>query len=244
MRPMRLSLALMLTAAVGAGLTSGCATKKYVRQRIDERVAPVEKQTGELAEVSRRNSSDIQRLNSEVSDARTRADRAQQTADAAQSTAADAGARADRVNSRVDQVVGEVSGVNTKIGAIDAYAVQKTVTVTFKVGQSRLSEEAMAALDELAAELNGKKGFVLEIQGYTDARGNAAVNNQLSDRRARAVYEYLARKGEVPLFRMNLLGFGKERPVGDNKTREGREQNRRVEVRVLTTQLSDVSAAG
>jgi outer membrane protein OmpA-like peptidoglycan-associated protein len=237
-------LALILTAAASASLTSGCATKKYVRQRIDERVTPVEKQTGELAEVSRRNSSDIQRLSTEVSDARTRADRAQQTADAAQSAANDASARADRVNQRVDQVASDVSGVNTKIGAIDAYSVQKTVTITFKVGQSRLGDEAMAALDALAAELDGKKGFVLEIQGYTDSRGSTAVNEQLSDRRARAVYEYLARKHEVPLFRMNLLGFGKERPVGDNKTREGREQNRRVEVRVLTTGLSDVSAAG
>jgi outer membrane murein-binding lipoprotein Lpp len=99
-----LSLALVLTAAVSSGLTSGCATKKYVRQRIDERVAPVEKQTGELAEVSRRNSSDIQRLNTEVSDARTRADRAQQTADSAQSAANEAGTRADRANQRVDQV--------------------------------------------------------------------------------------------------------------------------------------------
>jgi outer membrane protein OmpA-like peptidoglycan-associated protein len=237
----KLSLALILTAAVGSTLASGCATKKYVRQRIDERVAPVEKQTGELAEVSRRNSADIQRLNTEVSDARTRADRAQQTADSAQAAASEAGARADRVNQRVDQVYGEVTG---KIGTIDAYTLSKTVTVTFKVGQSKLSDEAMAALDQLAAELQGKKGFVLEIQGFTDARGSNTVNEQLSDRRARAVYEYLARKHEVPLFRMTLLGFGKDRPVGDNKTREGREQNRRVEVRLLTTQLSDVSAAG
>jgi outer membrane protein OmpA-like peptidoglycan-associated protein len=241
MRRRKLSLALALTAAVGASLASGCATKKYVRQRIDERVAPVEKQTGELAEVSRRNSSDIQRLTTEVSDARTRADRAQETADAARAAATEAGARADRVNQRVDQVVGEVSG---KIGSIDAYTLSKTVTVTFKVGQSKLSEEAMAALDELAAELRGKKGYVVEIQGFTDARGSNAVNEQLSDRRARTVYEYLARKHEVPLFRMTLLGFGEDRPVGDNTTREGREQNRRVEVRVMTTELSDVAAAG
>jgi OmpA-OmpF porin, OOP family len=240
----KLSLALVLAAAVSTGLTSGCATKKYVRQRIDERVAPVEKQTGELAEVSRRNSSDIQRLNTEVSDARTRADRAQQTAESAQSAAGEASAKADRVNQRVDQVAGDVTATNTKIGTIDAYSVAKTVTITFKPGQSRLSEESMAALDQLAAELANKKGYVLEIQGYTDGRGSVSVNDQLSSRRARVVYEYLARKHEIPLFRMNLLGFGEERPVGDNKTREGREQNRRVEVRVMTTQLSDVSASG
>jgi outer membrane protein OmpA-like peptidoglycan-associated protein len=137
-----------------------------------------------------------------------------------------------------------VTAVNNKIGTIDAYSVSKTVTITFKSGQSRLSEEGMAALDQLATELANKKGYVLEIQGYTDGRGNASVNDQLSNRRARVVYEYLARKHQVPLFRMNLLGYGEESPVGDNKTREGRGQNRRVEVRLMTTELSDVSAAG
>ena len=82
----------------------------------------------------------------------------------------------------------------------------------------------------------------LEIQGFTDARGSVAINKDLSDRRARAVYEYLAQKHDVPLFRMNLLGYGKDRPVADNKTREGRAQNRRVDVRVMVSPISDVAA--
>lgn len=231
----KLPTLLIIAAASTTLLTAGCATKKYVRQRVDERVQPLENRTNELEETSRRNSTDIARLNSEVADARDRADKAQMTADSAtttantaQATAVEAGQRADRVNTRVDQVVEN----------IDAYSLSQTVTVIFKVNSDRLDEEAIAALDQLAADFSNRKGYVLDIQGYTDATGGTAKNIALSDRRARAVYQYLAEKG-IPLFRMNLLGFGKGQPVADNTTREGRAQNRRVEVRVMVTQLQD-----
>jgi outer membrane protein OmpA-like peptidoglycan-associated protein len=226
-------LGLVALAAVVA--VSGCATKKYVRQRIDERVAPVEGRTGELEETSRRNSADIQRLSTEVADARTRADqaqasadRAQTSADTARTTAVEATNRADTVNRRVD----------TLVENIDAYELSRTVTIAFKLSQSMLDDEDRAALDALAAELAGKKGYVLDIQGYTDTSGSLQRNIALSDRRARAVYQYLAEKG-VPLHRMNLLGFGEAQPVGDNTTRDGRAENRRVEVRVMTTKLQN-----
>ncbi len=217
---------LLVAIVLGTTFSYGCATKKYVRQRIDERVAPLESRTGELEETSRRNSSDIQRLNGEVTDARARADRAQTTADAAQTKAEDATARADRVNTRVDTIVQN----------LDAYTLLKTVTVNFELNKDLLDDVAMSSLDALAAELQNKKGFVLDIQGYTDSTGTDKKNIGLSDRRARAVYQYLAEHG-VPLFRMNLLGFGKGQPVADNTTKEGRAQNRRVEVRVMTTKI-------
>jgi len=209
-------------------LSYGCATKKYVRHRIDERVAPLESRTGELEGTSRRNSADIQRLNSEVSDAKARADRAQTTADSATAKATEAGQRADKVNQRVD----------TLVQNIDSYSLQKTITVNFDLNRDVLTDEAKASLDALAAELVGKKGFVLDIQGYTDSTGADLKNQNLSDRRARSVYQYLAMKG-IPLFRMNLLGFGEAMPVADNTTRDGREQNRRVEVRVMVSAVRD-----
>jgi outer membrane protein OmpA-like peptidoglycan-associated protein len=219
---------LLLTIILGTTLSYGCATKKYVRQRIDERVAPLESRTGELEETSRRNSADIQRLNTEVGDARARADRAQTTADSATAKAVDATNRADRVNTRVDTIVEN----------IDAYSLLKTTTVNFAVSRDTLDDAAIASLDALAAELQGKKGYVLDIQGYTDATGTDKRNIALSDRRARAVYQYLAEHG-IPLFRMNLLGFGEGQPVADNGTVEGRAENRRVEVRLMTTKIED-----
>jgi len=219
---------LLLTVILGTTFSYGCATKKYVRQRIDERVAPLESRTGELEETSRRNSADIQRLNTEVGDARARADRAQTTADSATAKAVDATNRADRVNTRVDTIVEN----------IDAYSLLKTTTVNFAVSKDALDDAAIASLDALASELQGKKGYVLDIQGYTDATGTDKRNIALSDRRARAVYQYLAEHG-IPLFRMNLLGFGEGQPVADNGTLEGRAENRRVEVRLMTTKIED-----
>jgi len=219
---------LLLTVILGTTLSYGCATKKYVRNRIDERVAPLENRTGELEETSRRNSADIQRLNTEVGDARSRADHAQTTADSATAKAVDASNRADHVNKRVDTIVEN----------IDAYTLLKTVAVNFAVSRDTLDDAAIGSLNALAADLQGKKGYVLDIQGYTDATGSDKRNIALSDRRARAVYQYLAEHG-IPLFRMNLLGFGEGQPVADNGTVEGRAENRRVEVRLMTTKIED-----
>lgn len=235
MLPKRLNSILVLSIAAGTIFTYGCATKKYVRQRVDERVAPLENRTGELEETARRNSADIARLNSEVADARSRADRAQTSADRAQNTAENAQASASEATTRAERVSQRVDSI---VENIDAYSLQRTVTVTFRLNSDRLSDEAIADLDALAADLQNKKGYVLDIQGYTDATGGTMKNRALSDRRARAVYQYLAERG-VPLFRMNLLGFGEGQPVADNTTRDGRAQNRRVEVRVMTTSLEN-----
>jgi OOP family OmpA-OmpF porin len=229
----RLNRFLVLSLAIGTLVSSGCATKKYVRQRIDERVAPIENRTGELEETSRRNSADIGRLNTEVADARSRADRAQTAADRAQSSANDAQASAAQASQSAQRVS---ERVDTIVENIDAYSLSRTVTITFALNRATLSEEAMADLDALASQLQGQKGYVLDIQGYTDATGGTRKNIEISDRRARAVYQYLAERG-IPLFRMNLLGFGEGQPVADNTTRDGRAQNRRVEVRVMTTSL-------
>jgi outer membrane protein OmpA-like peptidoglycan-associated protein len=75
-------------------------------------------------------------------------------------------------------------------------------------------------------------GFLIEIQGFASAEGDEGYNVSLSERRADVVQRYLVSKN-VPLFRISNVGLGAEKPVGDNKTRAGREQNRRVEVRLL-----------
>ena len=117
---------------------------------------------------------------------------------------------------------------------LDKYTVQKTVTIQFKAGKSELLPEAMASLDELAGQIRDRNGFLLEIQGYASAEGKSELNERLSQARSEGVRRYLADHHNIPLFRMSILGFGTSRPIADNQTREGRMQNRRVEVRLLT----------
>jgi len=215
-------------AVVGIALAvisgSACATKKYVRNRVNERVTPLENRTGELEETSRRNTQEIGRLSKDIDDVRQRTDRAQQQADRAASAA-------EQANTRVTGVEQSVTDLRANL---DKYTVQKTVTVQFQANQSDLSPEATAALDELAGQIRDRNGFLLEIQGFASSEGKPEKNDMLSQARSEAARRYLAERHNIPLFRMSVLGFGTARPVASNETIEGREQNRRVEVRLLT----------
>jgi OmpA-OmpF porin, OOP family len=205
-------------------LSSACATKKYVRNRVNERATPLENRTGELEETSRRNTQDINRIRTDVAEVGTRTERAQQTADRAASAA-------EQANTRVTGVEQSVTDLRSNL---DKFTVQKTVTIWFKVRKADLQPEAMAALDELASQIKDRNGFLLEIEGFASADGDPLLNDRLSEARSEAVRRYLAEHHNIPLFRMSILGFGESRPVADNTTLEGRQQNRRVEVRLLT----------
>jgi outer membrane protein OmpA-like peptidoglycan-associated protein len=147
---------------------------------------------------------------------------------------------------QVDQHVGQVEG--TAKDALDrANAAHKLAqgkflyevvlsddSVKFPTDVHKLSTEAQARLDELATKLKGENQNVyLEIQGHTDARGSEAYNDQLGTERAEAVRRYLNQQG-VALNRMSTISYGKDSPVAPNDTREGRAQNRRVVVVVLS----------
>jgi outer membrane protein OmpA-like peptidoglycan-associated protein len=216
--------AAVIGLAVAISLGSACATKKYVRNRVNERVTPLENRAGELEETSRRNTQELSRISREVEDVKLRADRAQAQADRA-------AASAEQANTRVSGIEQNVSNLRSNL---DRYTLQKTVTVLFRVGNSELLPEAMMALDELAGQIRDRNGFLLEIEGFASADGNNDYNDRLSQARSESVRRYLAERHSIPVFRMYILGFGEGRPVADNTTREGRTQNRRVEVRLLT----------
>jgi outer membrane protein OmpA-like peptidoglycan-associated protein len=224
---------MMFRAMVAVGLAicismvSACATKKYVRNRVNERAVPLENRTGELEETARRNTQDISRLSREVEDVRQRADRAQEQADRAASSA-------EQANTRIAGVEQTITDLRTNL---DKYSVQKTVTVFFQVKKSELMPEEMTKLDELASQIKDRNGFILEIEGFASSDGDTTLNDRLSEARSEAVRRYMAERHNIPLFRMALLGFGESRPVADNATKEGREQNRRVEVRLLTNNV-------
>lgn len=107
-------------------------------------------------------------------------------------------------------------------------------TLRFAPGSAELSEEAKAALDEFAARIKAEgKPVFIEIHGHTDSRGSADYNQRLGLMRAEAVRSYLHRKGGLPLARMSVISYGESEPVANNRTREGRMQNRRVVLVVL-----------
>ncbi len=103
----------------------------------------------------------------------------------------------------------------------------------FKFDSYELSDEAKIALDAFVRKLvEENRGVYLEIQGHTDSTGPEEWNLILSKKRAEAVMEYLHKKYSIPLHRMEVIGYGSDQPVGDNSTRDGRAQNRRVVILV------------
>ncbi len=186
-----------------------------VAQSIDSRVGPAEARLTQAEENAQRVSGQIDELMAISNAAKGGAKAAQDTADAA---------------------VAGVNATNQRITALDDYVVQSTATVNFKVNSAILSPEAKASLDEVAAAAMTMKGYFVEITGFASAEGSTAKNKALSQRRAQAVIDYMIETHNVPLRRIGQsYGFGELQAVADNATREGREQNRRVEVKLLVS---------
>jgi outer membrane protein OmpA-like peptidoglycan-associated protein len=186
-----------------------------VAQSIETRVAPAEERLTLAEQNAQRISGQIDELMAISNAARGGAKAAQETADAA---------------------VAGVNATNERISALDDYVVQSTATVNFKVGSAVLSPEAKTSLDEVATASQNLKGYSIEITGFASSDGGTMMNKKLSQRRAQAVIDYLVETHNIPLRRIGTsYGFGELQAVADNTTREGREQNRRVEVKLLVS---------
>ena len=105
----------------------------------------------------------------------------------------------------------------------------------FKFGATDLPDAAKARLDEIVSQAKADpKGIYIEIEGHTDNVGNPAFNERLGMERAEVVKRYLYEQHQVPLHKINVISYGEGKPVAPNNTRDGRAQNRRVVVRILS----------
>jgi len=159
---------------------------------------------------------------------------AQQAAQNAATAAQAADRKADTANQGVQTANNRITTLESRIANMgDAYAESEKQTVTFKVNSSALDNMGKGTLDKIAGDMSGQRqGYMIEIQGFTDSTGSEQFNIGLSQRRAESVERYLVSKN-IPLYRISIVGLGEDNPVADNKTNQGRAQNRRVEVRVL-----------
>ena len=135
---------------------------------------------------------------------------------------------------QIKAVDGKVEEVKTLIrGNLVMTATLKNSDAKFKFDSSELSAEATGILDQFVQKLiEENKGVFIEIQGHTDNTGPDEVNMVLGQKRAEAVMMYLYKQHRIPLHRMSVVSLGSSVPVVDNSNREGRSQNRRVEILV------------
>lgn len=195
-------------------------TDMRVARSVESRAAPLEERASNTETKLGQVEENAQRLSGQLDELAAVANTAKGGAKAAQETA--------------DAAVTGVNETNERISALDDYVPQTTTAVNFKVNSAVLSVDAKAKLDELATRALNTKGYVIEVAGFTDATGSLQKNRLLSQNRADAVIRYLVENHQIPLRRVvTPYGYGKSNPIADNTTREGREQNRRVEVKLL-----------
>jgi outer membrane protein OmpA-like peptidoglycan-associated protein len=233
----------------GALLVTGCATKKFVQ----EEVAKSQERTG--ADVGRVDKSlgdekaRVDGLQKTLGETRTATEDAAKKAAEASTAASQAATRADEASAKATEAAGRADAAGatakdalakatdtdqrlTKLWANrDKRTLTDTVVVQFDFDKWMLDDGAQTRLLALAKQLQEQPQLTIELEGFTDSIGPVPYNIGLSQRRAESVRRFLVEKG-VELPRIHSIGMGDIRPVADNKTKQGRDQNRRVSIRL------------
>jgi outer membrane protein OmpA-like peptidoglycan-associated protein len=221
-----------LYAVVALGLTiavaPSCATKKLVRTEVGAVNGKVDTLRTALEATQER-----------TRQTETRTAAVDAKAEAAGRSAADARTAADTAAAAAKDIDARLSG---RVNTVEASARRLIYEVTlsedagnFTSDGATLPDEAKARLDQMIKQLKADpKGVFIEIEGHTDNVGNSAYNEHLGLERADVVKRYLYEQHQVPLHKINVISYGEDKPVAPNTTREGRAQNRRVVIRVLS----------
>jgi peptidoglycan-associated lipoprotein len=204
--------------------SSACATKGFVRTNVGEvndKVDTLSRSVEENQERIRANEGKIGEVDQKAAAADQRAAAAGERAESAYSAAEAVNTRADEIERAAKRLVYEV--------------VLSEDKGNFRFGQAVMPEEAKSEIDQLVEQLKAEpSGAYLEIEGHTDSTGPADLNYRLGLQRAENVKRYLYEEHQVPLHRINVISYGEDKPIAPNNTRDGRAQNRRVVIKVLT----------
>ncbi len=175
------------------------ARKKWVQRQVN----PVKDRLNELDQLNAKNANDIKDVDSRaqagIHKAQTTADQANQQATEAGTKAAQAQQTAQMASTRTDQI-------NSTVSNLDQYQSVTETEIHFRTGQTKLNDQAKAALDDLATQLNGKQEYILDVQGYSKSAGQTGIQN--SQAMANAVVRYLVTQHQVPVYRIHQVAMG------------------------------------
>ena len=141
---------------------------------------------------------------------------------------------AEMIQAGLQPTAQQVQENTERFSKLGEHDVRAEATVSFAVGSSQVSAADQERLKKLAQTAIGLNGYLIEVKGFADSSGNAIMNEKLSEDRAEAVVGYLVQQCNVPVHRIVAPGaLGEYQPAASNESKEGRAQNRRVEVKVL-----------
>src|SRR6202790_750459 len=231
----KVSISTTIALAVGSLLIAGCATKGYVRKT----VTPVEQKVEEVDQNSHKRDAqqvaDINKTNQVVDEDEKKLDANSEVARTADTESKGAMAKANQ-NSK------DLNDLRNVVANIDDYKPANQAVVHFGVNKDTLTKDEKAKLDEVAMQVGSLQRYFITVEGFTDQTGSAAYNDQLSRERANAVIEYLVGSHDIPVYRIHMVGLGKQKLIDEGKGRKAREASRRVEITVFTAKPLSASA--
>ncbi len=217
------------------GRVNPFARKKYVQRQ----TGPIRDRLNELDELTATNGKNIRDVDS----------RAQQGIQLASAKASEADQHAIEAGNRAQVAQDTAAQANTRIGNveqvvsnIDQYKASTQTEIRFRPGQSVLSQNAKTALDDMATPLKDQRGYIIEVQGFSTGRGQAAIAT--SQKMADSVVRYLVENHDVPVYRIYVVGMGNA-PVASATDEEGkakRTSGGRVEISLLKNDLEQLSS--
>jgi outer membrane protein OmpA-like peptidoglycan-associated protein len=215
------------------GRVNPFARKSYVKRQTD----PIRDRVNELDELTASNSKSIK-----DTDERAQAGikLASDKANEADQHAIDAGNRANQAQQSAQQVTARVQTVETVVSNIDQYKASNQTEIRFRPGQTLLSKNAKDALDEMANSVQGQRGYIIEVQGFSSGKGQAAISN--SQKMAESVVRYLVLSHEIPVYRIYLVGMGNAPMAGDEEGKSKHITGGRVEISLLKNDLEQLSS--
>jgi len=216
------------------GRVNPFARKKYVQRQTQ----PIRDRLNELDELTAANSKMIKDVDARAQQgiqlASTKANEADQHA-------IDAGNKAQMAQQTATQANTRLTTVEQVVDNIDQYKASAQTEIRFRPGQTVLSQNAKSALDDMATPLKGQRGYIIEVQGFSSGRGQAAITT--SQKMADSVVRYLVLNHDVPVYRIYVVGMGNA-PVQTANAEEGtkkRTSGGRVEISLLKNDLEQLA---
>lgn len=209
------------------------ARKKYVQRQL----SPIRNRVNELDDLTAENARQIKDVDARAQEGIRQADAKATQAD---QHAVDAGNRAQQANQTALQASNRLNTVETVVGNIDQYQPATQTEIRFRSGNTVLGSKSKEALDDMTANLKDQKGYIIEVQGFSAAGGQAGV--QSSQAMANSVVRYLVEKNEIPVYRIFVMGMGNAKvPVADNTTAHAK--GNRVEISLLKNNVDQLASA-
>ena len=239
----RLSIVTLISALLV--VTSGCASKKYVRNTVqtssDALSARIDTNEGEMKEIRDNLDKKITGVDTRVSGVDTRVSaldsKTTEGLNGLKTDVSNVDQRAGQARTTAERAVNDVGALGKQFQNRNAYNVNDEKTIQFKFDSTKLDKEYMDLLDQVAATLVQNPDAIVVLEGRTDSIGNKDYNVRLGERRIEAVRRYLAVDKAVPVYKIHEISFGSEKPIAENKTKDGREKNRAVTMTVMTPKL-------